>query len=630
MPPFALAALIFAPLVPDIAASESAHAVELAAHRHEAPRARRLRLAALGRPEVDRVVYGYYPYWVSAWDSLQFELLTHLAYFSIEVNPDGTLGDRHGWPDTAFVETGHSHGLIVEVCFTLFGGADVSALISSRDSRARAISAMIDEMEAGGADGIDVDFEDLSSGSRDRYTTFVHELRDALIARDHPDATLSLAIPAVDWSDNFDLDAMSRDVNLFFIMGYGYHWSGSSRAGPVGQLRVTDAWAAFINLSMQKSIAHYTALVSPQDRSRIVYGVPYYGYEWPVESVELFAATTGRGTSRTYAAARRGLESGRVRRFEAGSANPWQAFSSSGDTRQLWYDDEESLAAKYRMVLDQEIGGAGMWALGYDEAYPELWGQLRSTFANIPEPRVGSRWRPKIIDEIPFVDSSSTSSTASSYFNYYSCRPGVPEYGREVVYGFTTCASGRLTASVTDADGVDIDLHLLLGPDEDSCLVADDRSLEEDVGPGRYYLVADSYVAGNVPQEGEYRLDVDFEAAGPGCSTEQVCVRGRCRDHVPTSTIGDPLDWGTGKVPPVAGTRGRSSEEVSPAPRPPRDRTTDLPSEGDQAHGAEGCGCHEVPEVPGRATASGAFAALCLGALGWVARRARKRCSVPR
>ncbi|MBI2375526.1 MAG: hypothetical protein HYV07_16135 [Deltaproteobacteria bacterium] len=578
------------------AAFESAHAADLAAHAEEEPRARRRILSLDGASRVERIIYGYYPYWVDAWESQRFDLLTHLAYFSLEMETDGTVSNRHGWPDSAFVETAHAHGLIVEVCFTLFGGSSVSALLSSSSSRARAISTMISEMEAGGADGIDIDFEDLSAGTRDAYTNFVRELRDALIDRGHLDATLSLAIPAVDWSDNFDLGALAADVNVFFIMGYGYHWAGSGRAGPVGQLRVTESWAPYISVSMQKSIAHYVSLVAPEDRARIVFGAPYYGYEWPVTSANLFATTSGQGSSRTYSAARRSLDLGRSRRFDDDSVNPWQAFMVSGVNRQLWYDDETSLDAKYELVLEQEIGGTGMWALGYDEGYAELWQALERRFVDVPPAREGTRWRPIPIpiEELPFVANGDTKSGPSNYFDYYSCRPGIAEYGRETVYGFTTCAPGVLRAGLSVAAGADVDLHLLDGTHEDACLEGADLELAREIDPGRYLLVADSFVAANVPREGEYELTVDFEATGSGCSSGETCLRGACKvlPGIPTSSIGRELDWGPHEIPPVFATRGRVV--TSTTPRPPRDRSTDLPvaSEGDRDGG---CGCEAAP-----------------------------------
>jgi spore germination protein len=49
--------------------------------------------------------------------------------------------------------------------------------------------------------------------------------------------------------------------------------------------------------------------------------------------------------------------------------------------RQVWYEDEKSLAKKYDWVIAKKIGGIGIWALGYDNGYTELWELLAEKFA---------------------------------------------------------------------------------------------------------------------------------------------------------------------------------------------------------------------------------------------------------
>src|SRR5262245_52646050 len=102
----ALLALAFAQLPPDV----PTHARELRAHANDAPfRAPpALRLdGALGPPRVVRIVYGYYPYWISARNSLRWDLLTHIVFFAEEIAADGTITANHGWPDANFVATAH-------------------------------------------------------------------------------------------------------------------------------------------------------------------------------------------------------------------------------------------------------------------------------------------------------------------------------------------------------------------------------------------------------------------------------------------------------------------------------------------------------------------------------------------
>ncbi|MBK6688652.1 MAG: hypothetical protein IPG45_29540 [Deltaproteobacteria bacterium] len=502
-------------------AAPSPHAAALLEHQGTAPvtKPRRLYGGPPQTPRVQRMVYGYYPYWVDAWDELRWDLLTHLAYFAVEIEQDGTISARHGWPDTNFVEAAHAHGVRVDLSFTLFSGSGIRNLTCNAGPRAQAIRVMIDEMEAGGADGINVDFEGLLDGTRDCFTTFILELRDALTARGHPDAGISIAGPAVDWTGEFDLGALAPAIEAYFIMGYGYHWSGSSKAGPNCPLQLTPAWRPHLSISMQRTLAHYTGLVPPEHRHKIVFGVPYYGQEWPTASGAIHAATTGDGTSRTYAASRQAVTSGRVRQWDPETQNAWYSYQQGGTWRQNWYDDEESLAAKYQLILEQDLGGVGIWALGYDQGYPELWDLLDGYFTAAPTTLEGTAAHPRIIDQFPYQEDNNSTLGPSNYFNAYGCQPNLQEYGREWVYQIELCEPGTLSAEVNDGPDVDIDLHLLSGPREDQCLSRNDLRIQAELQAGTYYLVADSYVDDHLPQEGAYQLRVDFLPApdSPGC-----------------------------------------------------------------------------------------------------------------
>ena len=122
----------------------------------------------------------------------------------------------------------------------------------------------------------------------------------------------------------------------------------------------------------------------------------------------------------------------------------------------------------------------------------------------------GSHECPFEIDSDSFVDDNTT-KTGSSDFDIYNCSPA-NEAGPEQVYLFTTDRSGRISVEVESAEGVDIDVYLLEADDPNACRTRAHISFEEDISPGRYYIVADSWVdADGYVMSGEYRLRVSFE-----------------------------------------------------------------------------------------------------------------------
>ena len=119
------------------------------------------------------------------------------------------------------------------------------------------------------------------------------------------------------------------------------------------------------------------------------------------------------------------------------------------------------------------------------------------------------------------VDEGDTSASASDIANSYDCAPDTLEQGPEVVYRFSTSHMGDFRAELSDAQGVDIDLHLLQDPEIDAsghvsgCLGrAHELLVIEDLPAGDYLLVADSWTsAGGTEYAGAYRLA--FEVISP-------------------------------------------------------------------------------------------------------------------
>lgn len=123
----------------------------------------------------------------------------------------------------------------------------------------------------------------------------------------------------------------------------------------------------------------------------------------------------------------------------------------------------------------------------------------------------GTTGEPYVIDELPFSDWRDTTTSSSDVFDSYpSCSSGADESGPEVVYQLNLSAAVRLRAMVLDVGDVDIDIHLLedLGGGE-SCLARNDTLVQGTLGPGTFYLVADTYVSSvGEPYVGEFLLVV--------------------------------------------------------------------------------------------------------------------------
>ena len=121
----------------------------------------------------------------------------------------------------------------------------------------------------------------------------------------------------------------------------------------------------------------------------------------------------------------------------------------------------------------------------------------------------GSHACPLRINSFPFEHRASTATDGVSEFDLYNCS-SMDESGPELVYLLHVDTPGTLSVSVTCTDPVDIDIHLLDGGDANACLARAHIDFEYELAPGRYRIVADTYVENGQVLSGEYTLTVDF------------------------------------------------------------------------------------------------------------------------
>lgn len=132
-------------------------------------------------------------------------------------------------------------------------------------------------------------------------------------------------------------------------------------------------------------------------------------------------------------------------------------------------------------------------------------------------PGTGTIADPVIIDDFPYAVADDTTGRGQE-IDRYACAATLDESGPEVVYRLEVPEPGRLVAWVEGDDYVntDIDIHLLgattvNGGEATDCIARSNLALEEDqLAPGTYWLVVDSYVDAGTPLSGPYELRVDF------------------------------------------------------------------------------------------------------------------------
>lgn len=134
------------------------------------------------------------------------------------------------------------------------------------------------------------------------------------------------------------------------------------------------------------------------------------------------------------------------------------------------------------------------------------------------------------VTTFPFSDQRDTSLEGETVLDAYGCSPATDESGPEIVYRVTVPDDGFLSVAVYDGSGVDIDVHLLSALDAATCVDRGDLQAAADVTAGDWWVVADTFVSGGVPQPGAFQIDIGFIVPTIGDCGMEVGVMPRVGD----------------------------------------------------------------------------------------------------
>jgi spore germination protein YaaH len=350
-------------------------------------------------------VFGFLPYWMltdAALASMNYQLLSTIAYFSVNANKDGNLvkgssGDPStgwaGWTSsrmTDVINRAHANGVKVVLTVTMMAWDAASAnrqalLLGSSTARSRLVNQIVSAVGNRGADGVNLDFEPLATGLRDEYVSFVRQLKRALGNHGVGDyLTVCVMASAATWATGYDVAGLTADgaADALFVMGYDYHWSGSSRAGGVAPIQSP------FTIDVAGTMADFLTETRP---SKLIWGVPYYGRTWPTAGSGLNSATLGGG-SKSYMYTGHLVQAAQYgRRWDDVGKVPWYRYwdNAADHWVQGYYDDVASLGAKYDLINARGLAGTGMWTLLMDQGRDELWRLLANKFVRDTAPPVG-------------------------------------------------------------------------------------------------------------------------------------------------------------------------------------------------------------------------------------------------
>ena len=278
-----------------------------------------------------------------------------------------------------FVQTARAQGVAIVPSITDgMGAGQMAALLADPTQRSAHVAAIVAFVDGGGYAGVDLDYESFAfsdgrstwATTRPNWVAFVAELAAALHAGGR---TLTVSIPPI-LDDGGEGDrgywvyayaAIGEVVDHIRIMAYDY---SSAEPGPVAPL-------SYVRQAID------AAKRAVDDDTKLVLGVTLGGYNWPVSTDGTCPTTVGTGKTSVTQSTVDDLLSRRqatpVHDPVTGEASfTYTATFTDGtasctQTREVHYVDAEGAALRVDLARRERLGGAALWALGYDS--PATW-----------------------------------------------------------------------------------------------------------------------------------------------------------------------------------------------------------------------------------------------------------------
>ncbi len=229
-----------------------------------------------------------------------------------------------------------------------------NAILSNASVRQSAVQNLLALVRENSYKGVNIDFENMFPSDRANFTLFITELSQVLRAHGF-ETIVSVSAktsdaPNVAWVGTFDYQALGQAADFIQVMTYDQHGPWGS-PGPVAGLN----WV--------ENVVKYA--VSQIPSSKVMIGLPAYGYEWNTTTNTGNRAVAWKNIPALLSS------TGAVPQWDATAQSPYFRYTATdGTSRTVWYENEQSIELKTKLVNTYNLAGVSMWCMRLeDEAF---------------------------------------------------------------------------------------------------------------------------------------------------------------------------------------------------------------------------------------------------------------------
>jgi spore germination protein YaaH len=330
-------------------------------------------------------VFGFLPSWNVGKTVVYKNEVTDLIFLGIEADENGNLiwdyqakkiySDDYLNQKNKLRENGGRNILGVK----LFDDDKIIKLMAIDSAKTNLVEQIKKVIAEDSFDGVNIDFEYQGNPTavlEDEFYSFINQLSGSGIKNISVDVFANTIIKG----DSEGLKRILGSIDNLIVMAYDFHRSGSNTAGPVAPIGAPVGERNILEVVQKISGAGL-------DRRKMVLAYPLYGYEWKTYTTE-FKSPTKKGWIAL--ASYKRMKDLLVNKdqlvdlkenWDETSMSPWLSYSEGKTIKQIYYENLESLKRKFQLVKDNQLGGLGFWALGYEGDAYEIW-DLVSTVLN--------------------------------------------------------------------------------------------------------------------------------------------------------------------------------------------------------------------------------------------------------
>ena len=266
-------------------------------------------------------------------------------------------GNLNSYVCSEYITFARENGMQVWTTIEDIDGESCAGVIDYTSKRETLIANLIEQCLEAGIDGINVDFENISTDMGNDYIQFMRELSVAC-----RDKGLILSVDTYApyaYNSHFHFDELSKICDYVVVMAYD-DYLGGDEAGPCAGL-------PFVQDVIE-------TCAEQADLDRLIVGIPFYTRAW----YEYSDGSLGRDVYNMYDLENIEWNYGLTPEWLEDVGYDFSSYESGGATVKIWMENYNSINAKLELIKSYDVAGIASWRLGQETS--DIWALLESYY----------------------------------------------------------------------------------------------------------------------------------------------------------------------------------------------------------------------------------------------------------